>query len=84
MLSGIIVNMVLTNHPRGTVVVPVHASAQWNRLPVATMAEVIHFRLIHSVDGRVQEDANVVLGGSGEIGFIFPQLHPGLMPCLYC
>jgi len=39
MLTAIMVNMVLTNHPRGTVVVPVHASSAVNRLPVATMAE---------------------------------------------
>jgi len=27
MLTALMVNMVLTNHPRGTVVVPVHASS---------------------------------------------------------
>jgi len=39
MLTALMVNMVLTNHPRGTVVVRFMLPAQWNRLPVATMAE---------------------------------------------
>jgi mannose-1-phosphate guanylyltransferase/phosphomannomutase len=30
-----------------------------------------------------QKNSNVVLGGSGDIGFIFPQLHPGF-DAMFC
>lgn len=78
MLTALMMQMILTAHPRGAVVVPIHASS--------AVEEIAHRH-----DGRVirtkanpaalmeacHANPNVVLGGSGDMGFIFPQLHPG-------
>ncbi len=83
-LTALMVEMILTHHPRGTVVVPVHASSAVEQIA-------------HRHDGRVirtkanptalmeacHTNPNVVLGGSGDMGFIFPQLHPGF-DAMFC
>lgn len=83
-LTALMVEMMLAHHPRGTVVVPVHASSAVEQIA-------------HRHDGRVirtkanptalmeacHMNPNVVLGGSGDMGFIFPQLHPGF-DAMFC
>ncbi|WP_390883066.1 phosphohexomutase domain-containing protein [Kovacikia minuta] len=83
-LTALMVEMILAHHPRGTVVVPVHASSAVEQIA-------------HRHDGRVirtkanptalmeacHTNPNVVLGGSGDMGFIFPQLHPGF-DAMFC
>jgi mannose-1-phosphate guanylyltransferase/phosphomannomutase len=78
MLTALMVNLMLTSHPRGTVVVPVHASSA-----VEEIARRYHSKVIRTKANptalmeAAHKNSNVVLGGSGNMGFIFPQLHPG-------
>jgi len=81
MLTALMVNMVLTNHPRGTVVVPVHASSAVEQIARHDGRVIRTKASPTALMEECRKDANVVLGGSGDIGFIFPQLHPDLMPC---
>lgn len=83
-LTALMVELIMTHYPRGTVVVPVQASSAIEQI-------------VHRHDGRVvrtkanptslmeacQSFPNVVLGGSGEMGFIFPHLHPGF-DAMFC
>jgi len=76
--------MVLTAHPRGTVVVPVHASSAVEQIARRHDAKVIRTKANPTaLMEECRQDPNVVLGGSGEIGFIFPQLHPGF-DAMFC
>jgi mannose-1-phosphate guanylyltransferase/phosphomannomutase len=72
------VNTILTAHPRGTVVVPVHASSAVEQIARRHDGRVVRTKASPSalMEG-CQTNPNVVLGGSGQTGFIFPQLHPG-------
>jgi mannose-1-phosphate guanylyltransferase/phosphomannomutase len=84
MLTALMAETVLTHHPRATIVVPVHASSAVEQIA-------------HRHDGRVirtkanptalmeacQENPSVAMGGSGEMGFIFPQFHPGF-DAMFC
>lgn len=77
-LTALMVNTILTANPRGTIVVPVHASSAVEQI-------------VRRHDGKIKRTKanptalmeashsipNVVLGGSGDMGFIFPYLHPG-------
>ncbi|NER33835.1 MAG: mannose-1-phosphate guanylyltransferase [Oscillatoria sp. SIO1A7] len=84
MLTALMVNMILTSHPRGTVVVPVHASSSVEQIARRHDASVIRTKdnptaLMEACHGK----ENVVLGGSGDMGFILPQLHPGF-DAMFC
>lgn len=78
MLTALMVNLMLNAHPRATVVVPVHTSSA-----VEEIARVYHGNVIRTKANptalmeAAHTNPNVVLGGSGTMGFIFPQLHPG-------
>ncbi|UFP93043.1 mannose-1-phosphate guanyltransferase [Gloeobacter morelensis] len=77
-LTALLVELVLTDSPRSVVVIPTEVSG-------------VVEQIAHRHDGRVvrtkasptalMEAAaatnNVALAGSAEMGFIFPQLHPG-------
>jgi len=83
-LTALMVNMVLTAHPRGTVVVPVHVSSAVEQIARRHDAKVIRTKANPTaLMEECRSDPNVVLGGSGEIGFIFPQLHPGF-DAMFC
>ncbi|MBC7972288.1 MAG: mannose-1-phosphate guanyltransferase [Verrucomicrobia bacterium] len=83
-LTALMADMLLVHHPRGTIVVPVNASSAVEQIA-------------HRHDGRVirtkanptalmeacHASPNVILGGSGDMGFIFPQLHPGF-DAMFC
>jgi mannose-1-phosphate guanylyltransferase / phosphomannomutase len=77
-LTALMVNTILTAHPRGTVVVPVHASSAVEQIVRRHDGRVVRTKASPTalMEG-CQIHPNVVLGGSGQTGFIFPQLHPG-------
>jgi len=78
MLTALMVNMILTAHPRGTVVVPIHTSSAVEQIARRHDGRVIRTKANPTaLMEECQRDGNVVMGGSGESGFIFPQLHPG-------
>ena len=77
-LTALIVNTILTAHPRSTVVVPVHASSAVEQIARRHDGKVIRTKANPAaLMEATQTNSNVVLGGSGDIGFIFPELHPG-------
>jgi mannose-1-phosphate guanylyltransferase / phosphomannomutase len=77
-LTALMVNAILTAYPRSTVVVPVQASSAVEQIARRHDGRVIRTKANPTaLMEAAQENANVVLGGSGEMGFIFPQLHPG-------
>lgn len=84
MLTALMVHMILTDHPRGTVVVPVNASSIVEQIARRHDGKVIRTKANPTaLMEACHTNANVVLGGSGEMGFIFPQLHPGF-DAMFC
>lgn len=78
MLTALMVDMILTANPRGTVVVPVHASSAIEQVARRHDGRVIRTKANPTaLMEACQKNPNVVIGGSGDTGFIFPQLHPG-------
>lgn len=77
-LTALMVNTILTAHPRGTVVVPVNTSSAVEQIARRHDGKVIRTKANPTaIMEATQRNHNVVLGGSGEMGFIFPELHPG-------
>ncbi|MFB8787296.1 MAG: mannose-1-phosphate guanyltransferase [Potamolinea sp.] len=84
MLTALMVSVMLTANPRGTVVVPVHASSAVEQIARRHDGKVIRTKANPTALMEAsQANPNVVLGGSGEMGFIFPQLHPGF-DAMFC
>ncbi|MGB7085753.1 MAG: mannose-1-phosphate guanylyltransferase, partial [Phormidesmis sp.] len=83
-LTALMVHLVLTAHPRGTIVVPIHASGAIEEIARRHDGRVIRTQANPTalMEGCNQH-ANVVLGGSGDMGFIFPQMHPGF-DAMFC
>lgn len=78
LLTSLMVSMILRANPRGSVVVPVHASSAIEQIARRHDGKVIRTKANPTALMEAsQANPNVVLGGSGEMGFIFPQLHPG-------
>ncbi|PNK01395.1 mannose-1-phosphate guanylyltransferase [Cylindrospermopsis raciborskii S07] len=78
MLTALMVEMMLTANPRSSVVVPVHASSAVEQVARRHDGKVIRTKANPTaLMEACQKNSHVVLGGSGETGFIFPQLHPG-------
>jgi mannose-1-phosphate guanylyltransferase / phosphomannomutase len=78
MLSALMAHTILTANPRSTIVVPVHASSSVEQIARRHDAKVVRTKANPTaLMEATQNNANVVLGGSGDMGFIFPQLHPG-------
>ncbi|NRB06707.1 MAG: NTP transferase domain-containing protein [Richelia sp.] len=78
MLTALMVDLVLTSQPRSSVVVPVHASSAVEQIARRHDAKVIRTKVNPTaLMEACLTNPNVALGGSGETGFIFPQLHPG-------
>jgi mannose-1-phosphate guanylyltransferase/phosphomannomutase len=83
-LTALMVNMVLTSYPRATVVVPVHCSSSVEQIARRHDGKVIRTKANPTaLMEACHTNSNVVLGGSGEMGFIFPQLHPGF-DAMFC
>ena len=84
LLTALMVHTVLTAKPRGTVVVPVHVSSAVELIARRHDAEVIRTKANPTaLMEACHSNPNVVLGGSSEMGFIFPQLHPGF-DAMFC
>jgi len=83
-LTALMAHMMLTDHPRGTVVVPVHASGAVEQIARRHDGHVIRTKANPTaLMEACQDNDNVVLGGSGDMGFIFPELHPGF-DAMFC
>ncbi len=84
MLTALMVEMILTANPRGTVVVPVHASSAVEHIARRHDGKVIRTKANPTaLMEACHKNHNVVLGGSGDTGFIFPDLHPGF-DAMFC
>lgn len=84
LLTALMTHMILTEHPRGTVVVPVNASSAVEQIARRHDGKVIRTKANPTaLMEACHTNTNVVLGGSGEMGFIFPQLHPGF-DAMFC
>lgn len=83
-LTALMADMVLTHHPRGTIVVPVHASSAVEQIARRHDGQVMRTKANPTaLMEACQSNPSTVLGGSGEMGFIFPQLHPGF-DAMFC
>jgi len=83
-LTALVTHMVLTANPRGTVVVPVHATGAIEHIARRHDGKVIRTKVNPTaLMEACQENENVVLGGSSDMGFIFPQMHPGF-DAMFC
>ncbi|MDB9527778.1 mannose-1-phosphate guanyltransferase [Oscillatoria sp. CS-180] len=83
-LTALLTHMVLTANPRGTVVVPVHATGAIEHIARRHDGRVIRTKVNPTaLMAACQENENVVLGGSSDMGFIFPQMHPGF-DAMFC
>lgn len=84
MLTALMVNVMLTAYPRCSVVVPVHSSSAVEQIARRHDGKVIRTKANPTALMEASHtNPNVVLGGSGEMGFIFPQLHPGF-DAMFC
>ena len=83
-LTALMAHMILTAHPRSTIVVPVYTSSAVEQIARRHDGRVIRTKANPtSLMEASHTNANVVLGGSGDMGFIFPQLHPGF-DAMFC
>lgn len=77
-LTALMVNTIFTANPRSTVVVPVNASSAVEEIARRHDGKVIRTKVNPTaLMAASQDNPNVVLGGNSDMGFIFPQLHPG-------
>ncbi len=83
-LTALMVDLMLAVHPRGTVVVPVDASSAVEEIARRHDAKVIRTKSNPTaIMEACNKNPNVVLGGNGALGFIFPTLHPGF-DAMFC
>jgi mannose-1-phosphate guanylyltransferase/phosphomannomutase len=83
-LTALMTSVMLTAYPRSSVVVPVHASSAVEQIARRHDGKVIRTKASPTALMEAsQTNPNVVLGGSGDMGFIFPQLHPGF-DAMFC
>lgn len=83
-LTALMTDMLLRTHPRGTVVVPVHASNVVEQIARRYDGKVIRTKVNPTaIMEACHTNGNVVMGGSGEMGFIFPHFHPGF-DAMFC
>ena len=77
-LTALMVNTIFTANPRSTVVVPANASSAVEEIARRHDGKVIRTKVNPTALMEAsQYNPNVVLGGNSDMGFIFPQLHPG-------
>jgi mannose-1-phosphate guanylyltransferase/phosphomannomutase len=83
-LTALMVDMMLTAYPRNKIVMPVQVSSAVEQIARRHDAQVIRTKANPTaLMEACQANQGVVLGGSGETGFIFPQLHPGF-DAMFC
>ncbi len=84
MLTALMVSLMLTANPRSTVVVPVNASSAIEQIARRHDGKAIRTKANPTaLMEACQTTRNVTIGGSGDMGFIFPQLHPGF-DAMFC
>jgi len=84
MLTALMVSLMLTANPRSAVVVPVNASSAIEQIARRHDAKAIRTKANPTaLMEACQTNRNVTIGGSGDMGFIFPQLHPGF-DAMFC
>lgn len=84
LLTAVMVDLMLTSSPRGTVVIPVNASSAVESIASRYEGRVIRTKANPTaLMEACRTNSNVVLGGSGEMGFIFPQLNLGF-DAMFC
>lgn len=84
MLTALMVQIVLTAYPGGTVVVPVQVSSAIEQIVRRHGGKVKRTKASPTaLMEACQQLPNVVLGGSGDMGFIFPDFHPGF-DAMFC
>jgi mannose-1-phosphate guanylyltransferase / phosphomannomutase len=77
-LTALMVEISLRAHPRGIAVVPVHVSSAVEMIAQRYSAQIIRTKVNPTaLMEACRENFGVVIGGSAETGFIFPQLHSG-------
>jgi mannose-1-phosphate guanylyltransferase/phosphomannomutase len=77
-LTGVMVEMAFTANPQGTVVIPMSVSGIVEQIAHKHQGKVMRTKdNPTAVMMACCHDDNVILGGSSEMGFIFPQLHAG-------
>lgn len=77
-LTAVVMELVLAGQPRGAVAVPVTTSSLVEQVARHHEGQVIRTRANPTALMRAcQEKPRLLCAGSGELGFIFPQLHPG-------
>jgi len=78
LLTGMMIDMALAANPRGTVVVPVSAASIVEQIAAKYEGRVIRTKSNPTaVMMACHQTENAIFGGSAEMGFILPQLHPG-------
>ncbi len=83
-LTALMTHMLMTEYPRSTVAIPVHASSAVEQIARRHDGRVIRTKANPTaLMETCQAAPGVVLGGSGDMGFIFPQLHPGF-DAMFC
>ncbi|ASC73122.1 nucleoside-diphosphate-sugar pyrophosphorylase [Halomicronema hongdechloris C2206] len=83
-LTALMTHIILTAHPKGIIVVPVHASGAVEQVARRHDGHVIRTKANPTaLMEACRANDNVVLGGSGDMGFIFPDLHPGF-DAMFC
>jgi mannose-1-phosphate guanylyltransferase / phosphomannomutase len=83
-LTALMVDIMLSAYPRSRIVVPVHASSAVEIIAYRYDSQVV--RTKDNPTALMQacyDQPNTILGGSGDMGFIFPQLHPGF-DAMFC
>ena len=83
-LTALLTHMILTANPRGTVVVPINTTGALEQIARRHDGQIIRTKVNPTaLMEACQSNSNVVLGGSSDMGFIFPQLHPGF-DAMFC
>ena len=78
LLTAVVMELILAGQPRGTVAVPVTASSLVDQVARYHEGRVLRTKANATALMRIaQEQPQILCAGSGELGFIFPQLHPG-------
>jgi mannose-1-phosphate guanylyltransferase/phosphomannomutase len=84
LLTALMVHLSLKSYPGGTVIVPVHASSAVEELARRHGGKVKRTKANPTdLMEACQKLSHVVLGGSGDMGFIFPELHAGF-DAMFC
>ncbi len=83
-LTALMTHLVLAANPRSTIVVPIHATGAVEAIARRHNSQVIRTKLNPTaLMEACRTHPQVVMGGCSDMGFIFPQLHPGF-DAMFC